>query len=74
MNMRSWCLSWIIRFCIIWKLYQMIGRDIMKVGNPASTAIPGQFPLLRTMQYTLHWAMPEHVANQEAEPPAAAAG
>jgi len=45
----------------IWNLYQMIARDIREVGNPGGNAIPELFPLLRTMQYTLHWAMPKHV-------------
>lgn len=52
----------------IWKLYRIIAKDIIAIGNPASNAIPEQFPLLRTMQYTLHWATPDRIEKEDAEP------
>lgn len=43
----------------VWSLYRKIAKDIIAVGSPAGNAISEQFPLLRTMQYTLHWATPD---------------
>ncbi len=51
----------------IWKLYRMISRDIIAIGSPAGNAIPEQLPLLRTMQYTLHWATPDKLEKEDAE-------
>jgi hypothetical protein len=51
----------------IWDLYRKIARDIVAVGDPSGHAIPEQFPLLRTMQYTLRWATREHLETQDAE-------
>lgn len=51
----------------IWKLYRMIARDVLAIGNPAGNAIPEQFPLLRTMQYTLNWATPEQLGDGRSE-------
>jgi len=41
------------------KLYRMIAEDVMAAGNPRKNAIPEQFPLLRTMQYTLYCLPPK---------------
>lgn len=44
----------------IWTLCQMIAHDIMTISNEVGNkTIPEQFPLLRTMQFTLNWATPE---------------
>jgi hypothetical protein len=51
----------------IWKLYQMIAKDVIAIGSPAGNAIPEQFPLLRTMQYTLHWVPRVKDDNADAE-------
>lgn len=51
----------------IWKLYRMIARDVLSIGSAAGNAIPEQFPLLRTMQYTLEWATPDKLAQADAE-------
>jgi len=51
----------------IWKLYRLIARDIIAIGNPEGNAIPETFPLLRTMQYTLHWASPDKLEQDIAE-------
>ena len=51
----------------IWKLYRRIARDIIAIGGPDGNAIPEQFPLLRTMQYTLHWATPDKLEKEDAE-------
>jgi len=51
----------------IWRLYQMIAKDVIAIGPPTSNAIPEQFPLLRTMQYTLHWAAPGKSDHEGAE-------
>ena len=51
----------------IWKLYRIIAKDIIAIGPPAGNAIPEQFPLLRTMQYTLHWAASDKDCNEDAE-------
>lgn len=40
----------------IWKLYRMVAEDVIANGPPAGSAIPENFPLLRTMQFTLFWA------------------
>lgn len=40
----------------IWLFCQDIANDIIKRGKLESNTIPEQFPLLRTMQYTVHWA------------------
>ena len=50
----------------IWRLYRMIAKDILAIGNAKGNAIPEQFPLLRTMQYTLHWATPEKIEADQA--------
>lgn len=47
----------------IWELYQIISKDVIAV--PKSTAIPEQFPLLRTMQYTLRWATSDQIGRNE---------
>ena len=47
----------------IWKLYRMIAKDIIALGSPSGNAIPEQFPLLRTMQYTLDWATPDKLTE-----------
>jgi len=36
-------------------LYRMIAKDVHARGKPAGNAISQQFPLLRTMQFTLEW-------------------
>jgi hypothetical protein len=51
----------------IWKLYKQIADDVMMAGSPAGHAISEQWPLLRTMQYTLHWAMPERTGESGTE-------
>jgi len=51
----------------IWKLYRLIARDIIALGNPEGNAIPETFPLLRTMQYTLHWASSDKLEQDIAE-------
>ncbi|NLS98254.1 MAG: hypothetical protein GXX96_39495 [Planctomycetaceae bacterium] len=50
----------------IWKLYKLIAKDIIAIGSPVGSAIPEQFPLLRTMQYTLYWAAPEKLEDEDA--------
>lgn len=55
----------------IWTLYRMIAKDIIAFGVPAGNAIPEQFPLLRTMQHTLHWVPPQKCDDEGAEHPAA---
>lgn len=39
----------------IWKFYNIVADDIRKHGKPEGNAIPEQYPILRTMQYTLFW-------------------
>ena len=51
----------------IWDLYRMISRDVLSIGNPIGNAIPEQFPLLRTMQYTLNWATKEQLEDEQDE-------
>ena len=51
----------------IWKLYRMISEDILALGKPEGNAIPEIFPLLRTMQYTLHWAKPEKIEEGDGD-------
>lgn len=51
----------------VWDLYRMIARDILAIGNPQTNAIPEQFPLLRTMQFTLNWVTPEQLEPREEE-------
>ncbi len=53
----------------IWEMYRKIARDIIAIGRPGGNAISEQLPLLRTMQYTLHWASPEYLGEASAEPP-----
>lgn len=45
----------------IWELYRMIAKDIIGIGKLENQAIPQQFPLLRTMQFTLNWATPDRL-------------
>ena len=52
----------------LWKLYRLIAKDIVAIGKPEGNAISEIFPLLRTMQYTLHWATPEKIQNEDVEP------
>jgi hypothetical protein len=40
------------------ELYRRIAKDVLAKGYLAGNAISEQFPLLRTMQFTLHWASP----------------
>jgi len=49
-------------------MYRLIAKDIINIGKPEGNAIPEIFPLLRTMQYTLHWAMPDKIDKEHAEP------
>jgi hypothetical protein len=51
----------------IWKMYRMIAKDVIAFGPPAGMAIPEQLPLLRTMQFTLHWAVGDKEGNEDAE-------
>jgi hypothetical protein len=51
----------------IWDLYRMIAKDIRDCGSPGGNAISEQFPLLRTMQYTLHWVTPRIDRNGNIE-------
>ncbi len=51
----------------IWNLYRMISRDVLAIGSPLGNAIPEQFPLLRTMQYTLNWATQDQLEEGQAE-------
>ena len=51
----------------VWKLYRIIAKDIIDIGPPAGNAIPEQFPLIRTMQYTLHWATPDKLNEEGAK-------
>jgi hypothetical protein len=51
----------------IWKMYWIIARDIIAIGKLAGNAIPEQLPLLRTMQFTLHWASPEKLEQDVQE-------
>lgn len=51
----------------VWDLYRMIACDVLVIGNPIGKAIPEQFPLLRTMQYTLNWATPDQLENWQEE-------
>ena len=46
----------------VWDLYRLIAKDILDKGGPNTSAIPEQFPLLRTMQHTLSWVKPEELA------------
>lgn len=38
-------------------LYQIIAKDVYDAGSPVGNAMPEQFGLLRTMQYTLYWGV-----------------
>lgn len=51
----------------IWKLVRMIAKDVIAFTPPAGKTIPEQFPLLRTMQYTLRWAVGDKEGNEDAE-------
>jgi hypothetical protein len=51
----------------IWTLYKMIVKDVLAVGYPGGNAIPEQFPLLRTIQHTMHWAGPGKMDQEDAE-------
>lgn len=52
----------------LWHMYRLIAKDIIAIGKPEGNAIPEIFPLLRTMQYTLHWAMPDNIDKEKVEP------
>lgn len=39
----------------IWDFYELIGKDIQAIGKIEGNAIPEHFPLLRTMQFSIHW-------------------
>jgi len=56
----------------IWEMYRIIAKEISLI-NPVGKAIPEQYSLLRTIQYTLHWATPDKL-NKNAEPGAGADG
>jgi len=52
------------------KLYALIAKDVLAVKT--GRAVPEQFPLLRTMQFTMRWATSENIeAIQSAEQAAA---
>jgi hypothetical protein len=51
----------------IWKMYRIIAADIIAIGKPEGNAIPEQFPLLRTMQFSLYWASPDKMEKDIAE-------
>jgi len=50
------------------KLYRMIAEDIVALEKKGNRAVPEQFPLLRTMQYTLRYATPNRIEKEDAEP------
>jgi len=49
----------------VWDLYRMIAKDILAIGKPEGYAMPEQFSLLRTMQFTFYWATPEKLENSQ---------
>lgn len=51
----------------ILKLMRMIAKDIIASGSPALRAIPEQFPLLRTMQFTLYFATSKKPDEEEGQ-------
>lgn len=40
----------------IWDFYEMVAQTVMSCGHPGGNAISEQFPLLRTIHYSLTWA------------------